>query len=82
MDNKEAIAAALQKVLALVNGADVGGLPSLKKPAAVVAVAEPDADDADEAAATAECADCKAGTCTNPEHMSDEDADALAASLK
>lgn len=82
MADMSAVKAALEKVLALVNQSDVAGLPSMQAPAAPAEAAPPDAGAPPEAAAAAPCADCAAGTCSNPEHMSDEDADALAASLQ
>lgn len=80
MADMQAVKRALAEALSLVDKADVAGLRARRGPAHT----EPDADeaggppdgDADD------CAECAAGTCTNPDHMKEDDAAGLEAMLE
>lgn len=79
MADMNAVKRALSQALALVDKADVQGLKGRRGmgqggPVSV----EVEMGGEGEGEGGEECPECKAGTCTNPEHMTSEDAEGMA----
>lgn len=83
MADMSAVKRALSQALALVDKADVAGLMGRRGggmgqgkggPVSV----EVEMGGEGEGEGGEECPECKAGTCTNPEHMTSEDAEGMA----